>query len=167
MDWIHLEKNQPKTENVPLVPLDGKSNIMKILHGTNETAIKDLIINSKDNQLKTNLHFLNMEGTRSENVAIRRETNKKFMVCLMQIQIDKPSTLAWMKGNNEFDTCRRMISDWKFSGEHSFCIYFQYRTAQATKSANIHKFSAMINKKVVIFQYSRNFKTKNDGQSES
>ena len=118
-----MEKNQPKTENVPLVPLDDKANVMKILHGTNETAIKNLIINSKDNQLKTNLHFLNMDGTRSENVAIRRETNKKFMVCLRQIQIDKPSTFVWLKRNNEFDTCRSMISDWRFSGENSFCIY--------------------------------------------
>ena len=123
MDWKHLEKNQPKTENVPLVPLDDKANVMKTLHGTNETAIKNLIINSKDNQLKTNLHFLNMNGTRSENVAIRRETNKKFMVCLRQIQIDKPSTLVWLKSNNEFDTCQRMISDWKFSGENLHLSY--------------------------------------------
>ena len=123
MDWKHLEKNQPKTENVPLVPLDDKANVMKILHGTNETAIKNLIINSKDDQLKTNLHFLNMDGTRSENVAIRRETNKKFMVCLRQIQIDKPSTLVWLKSNNEFGTCQRMISDWKFSGENLHLSY--------------------------------------------
>ena len=118
-----MEKNQPKTENVPLVPLDDKANVMKTLHGTNETAIKNLIINSKDNQLKTNLHFLNMDGTRSENVAIRRETNKKFMVCLRQIQIDKPSTLVWLKRNNEFDTCQRMMSDWKFSGGNLHLSY--------------------------------------------
>ena len=125
MDWKHVEKNQPKTENVPLVPLDDKANVMKILHGTNETAIKNLIINSKDDQLKTNLHFLNMDGTRSENVAIRRETNKKFMVCLRQIQIDEPSTLVWLKRNNKFDICQTIITDWKFSGKNSSCINFK------------------------------------------
>ena len=118
-----MKKQQPKTEIVPLVPLEDKTNVMKILHGTNETAIKNLIINSKDNQLKTNLHFLNMDGTRSENVQIRRETNKKFIVCIMQIHIDKPSTLVWLKSNNEFDTCQRMISDWKFSGENLHLSY--------------------------------------------
>ena len=116
-EWKLLKTN--KTKNVPLVSLDDSTDVIKILHDNDKCAIKNLIANSNDDQLKKNLRFLNMEGTKFHNIKMRRDKNKFFFQCLLEIEGDKASALVWLKNNNDFSTCRTIISDWKYSGEIS------------------------------------------------
>ena len=90
---------------------------MEVLQGDDQLAIKNLIINSEDNELKRNLRFLNTDGIGMHDLAMRRRTNKNFMNNLLEIQPDVPSAFVWLKNQIEFDICHTIITDWEFSGE--------------------------------------------------
>ena len=106
-----------KVVGIPLQQIDENSNVMDILQGNEKFLIRNLIINSENYQLKKNLRFLNLDGVGFKGLAARRRKNKFFMKCLSETYTHHPSTLLWLKNNNEFDICRRILSDWKFSGE--------------------------------------------------
>ena len=123
--------NQQKTINIPLEDKD--SNILKILLDNNEEAIRDLIVNSEDDQLNKNMQFLSMQS-----VPVRRNAFKRFFQCLLDVHLDQPTAQIWLKANIDFDLCRKIISDWKYQG--SFDSSFQIRKIKTTFS----KFSLCI-----------------------
>ena len=130
-----LKVNEPRLQTIKKSKANGillqqiheNSNVMDILQGNEKFLIKNLIINSENYQLKRNLRFLNLDGVGFKGLAARRRKNKFFMKCLSEIYTHHPSTLLWLKNNNEFDICRRILSDWKFSGEILKLRCFIYR----------------------------------------
>ena len=98
---ILRKTNQPIVENIPL-QADENSTVMEILQGNDHSAIRNLIINPQDDQLKKNLRFLNIEGTGMHNLEIRRRTNKVFIYNLLRVHQDIPKAMAWLKNNIEF-----------------------------------------------------------------
>ena len=91
---------------------------MAILQGSKKAAIKNLIMNSADDKIKKNMRFLNMDGAGFQDLAVRRKTNKNFFQCLFKVYPHRPTALVWLKNNIEFDTCQRMLSDLKYTGEN-------------------------------------------------
>ena len=122
-----LTIKKSKVVAIPLQQIDEKINVMDILQGNEKFLVKNLIINSENHQLKKNLRFLNLDGVGFKGLAPRRRKNKFFMKCLSEIYTHHPSTLLWLKNNNEFDICQRILSDWKFSGEIFKLRRFIYR----------------------------------------
>ena len=110
--------NQQKTINIPLE--DKYSNILKILLSNNKEAIRDLIVNSEDDQLNKNMQFLSMQS-----VPVRRNAFKRFFQCLLDVHLDQPTAQIWLKANIDFDLCRKIISDWEYQGR--FDSSFQIR----------------------------------------
>ena len=75
-------------------------------------------MNSADDKIKKNMRFLNMDGAGFQDLAVRRKTNKNFFQCLFKVYPHRPTALVWLKNNIEFDTCQRMLSDLKYTGEN-------------------------------------------------
>jgi len=110
-----LKKNNG-VQNIPLLEINDKSNVMAILQGSKKSAIKNLIMNSSDDKIKKNMRFLNMDGAGFQDLAVRRKTNKNFFQCLFKVYPHRPTALVWLKNNIEFDTCQRMLSDLNYTG---------------------------------------------------
>ena len=93
-------------------------DVMAILHGTDRTAIKNLITNdSKD--LRPSLCLINLAGPLIQDVVWRRTVNKTFVECLTDIKGSHPLTLVWMKKNLDHATCDKILSDHKYAGKQS------------------------------------------------
>ena len=122
-EWRLRKNNQPRVENIPLEPYDDNTSVMTILQESNDKEkVKNLITNANDNQLAENLFFINMDGNGVQNVELRRKGNKFFMECVKEMETDKASALVWLKRNVDFSTCKKMKSDWNFSGEISYSL---------------------------------------------
>ena len=116
-ETILQKNNQPIVENIPLQQVDDNSSVMEVLQGDDELAIRNLILNSKDDELMKNLRFLNLDSTGMHALEMRRRTNHVFINNLIKVQHDVPTALVWLKNNIEFDVCQTMLSDWKYTGE--------------------------------------------------
>ena len=106
-------KNQ-EAESIPMEE-SNSPDVMAILHGTDRTAIKNLITNdSKD--LRPSLCLINLAGPLIQDVVWRRTVNKTFVECLTDIKGSHPLTLVWMKKNLDHATCDKILSDYKYTG---------------------------------------------------
>ena len=117
---LKFSKSRIRKSNAP-IPLEKKNeenHTMKILVRNDRRAIKNLIVNSNDDRLKKNLRFLNMDGSVNQDTEKRREMNKMFLRCLVEVQQDYPSALIWLKRNIDSDICDTMLSDWKYTGDY-------------------------------------------------
>ena len=76
--------NNHETEAIPMEE-GNSSNIMAILHGTDKTAIKNLIVNGTT-ELKPCLRLINLAGPLIQDVVWRRIVNKFFIECLTDIE---------------------------------------------------------------------------------
>jgi hypothetical protein len=90
-------------------------DVMAILHGTDRTAIKNLITNDST-ELKPSLCLINLAGPLIQDVLWRRIVNKTFIECLTDIKGSHPETLVWLKKNVDHATCDKILSDHKFTG---------------------------------------------------
>ena len=80
-----------------------------------KNKIKELI--TEDNkQLGTSLGTMNTELSGSNEKTQRRQINKLFVECLMEVKLSLPQALIWMKRHVKFETCDIIMSDWNYSG---------------------------------------------------
>ena len=106
-------RNQ-ETEAIPMEE-SNSPDVMAILHGTDRTAIKNLITDGST-ELKPSLCLINLAGPLIQDVVWRRVVNKTFMECLTDIKGSHPATLVWLKKNLDHATCNKILSDHKFTG---------------------------------------------------
>ena len=87
------------------------SDLKKILHDENEIAIKDNI-KSKNMYLNPVLRMINIDGSKTGDRKKRRDINKCFMKCLIQVEQSIPSSFLWLKRHLDYEICEIIISDW-------------------------------------------------------
>ena len=90
-------------------------DVMAILHGTDRTAIKNLITDGST-ELKPSLCLINLAGPLIQDVVWRRIVNKFFIECLTDIEGGHPATLIWLKKNLDHATCDTILSDHDYTG---------------------------------------------------
>ena len=86
------------------------SDIKSLLKGENKSEIKRLI-KSENSNLGTALRMINLKGYVEKDLMKRREMNKFFIQCLMEIS---PRAFIWLKQHVDYETCKIMISDWSY-----------------------------------------------------
>ena len=89
------------------------SDLKKILHDGNEVAIKDNI-KSKNIHLNPVLRMINIDGSKADKRKQRREINKCFMKCLIQVEQSIPASFLWLKRHVDYEICEIIISDWNY-----------------------------------------------------
>ena len=103
-----------------IIPLKEKhpTDVMATLHGTDKDSIKTLIRNeNKSNRvLSQTLRLINMDGTGSEDLASRRQVNKSFFQCLIDVQLSRAAALVWLKKHIDPEVCDTILSDDNYSG---------------------------------------------------
>ena len=94
------------------------SNIFDFLHGTDQIAVKELIINETagNGQLKQALLIINTDCSGNQEVAVRRKVNKFFMECLVDVQLSSAAAFIWLKKYMEPEICKTIISDMRHTG---------------------------------------------------
>ena len=104
------DRNHVETTSIVLEH-SNTSDLKKILHDENEVAIKDNI-KSKNIYLNPVLRMINIDGSKADNRKQRRETNKCFMKCLIQVEQSIPASFLWLKRHVDYEICEIIISDW-------------------------------------------------------
>ena len=92
------------------------SKEMEILKKGDKIGIKSLILaeNSENKKLKQLLRVINLGGCKREE---RRSINKNVMNCLIEVKSGAPLALIWLKKHIDFEICKQIISDWKYTGD--------------------------------------------------
>ena len=89
------------------------SDLKKILYNENEVGIKDNI-KSKNMYLNPVLRMINIDGSKTEDRKKRREINKCFMKCLIQVEQSIPASFLWLKRHVDYEICEIILSDWNY-----------------------------------------------------
>ena len=102
------------------IPLQetNSTNVFDILHGTDQIAVKELIINKTagHGQLKQALLIINTDCSGNQEVVLRRKVNKFFMECLVDVQLSSNAAFIWLKKYMQPEICKTIISDMKHTG---------------------------------------------------
>ena len=83
-------------------------NIKTLLRNEKKSEIKKLI-NSENTNLGSALRIMNVKSYKEKDLLERREMNKFFIRCLMEIS-RRP--FIWLKQHVDYETCETIISDW-------------------------------------------------------
>ena len=107
--------NNRQTAKDSHTQLSNLCGVKKILYEQNVDEIKDLII-SKDIYLGPVLRMINMEGSEIEDLMSRRDLNKCFLNCVIEVEGGHPKAFLWLKRNVDYEICEVMISDFNYNG---------------------------------------------------
>ena len=91
------------------------NTMMKLLQSKNKEIVKDLIT-AENKNLGPALKMINLEGFKSESVSGRRDTNKFFMQCLIEVKMGRGPALVWLKRHVDFQVCNVIFTDLDYSG---------------------------------------------------
>ena len=92
-------------------------SVLHILKGTDKNKLKELIV-QEDKQLGTDLRIIAKELSGVKERVNRREINKCFMICLMEVKLGGPQAFIWLKRHVDFEVCDIIMSDWNYYGTH-------------------------------------------------
>ena len=113
--WLGVPSTRQQPVSIPIIDLNSR-NVMKILQDMKKPAIKELI-QDEDIELPSQLSLLSHSNT-PVGVALtkRRQINKCFMNCLLEVKLDHVQALLWLARKVRSDVADKMRSDWKYSG---------------------------------------------------
>ena len=117
-ETIHKCQNIPLRASIPMGE-NNSTNVMKILDGTDKSAMKKLITaeGEENRSLKHALLIFNMAGSGPPDFLTRRRINKFFMECLTDVELSHAAALVWLKKHLYPETCDIILSDLKYTGE--------------------------------------------------
>ena len=84
-----------------------------------------------------------MDGNGKEDLALRRNMNKKFLNILVKVHLDHSSMLVWLKKYVDSHTCGTMLGDSTHSGEflkqimQDVKIYWLFNHFNTRKGSNL------------------------------
>ena len=97
------------------VEMDSLEDVKKILYGNDTVAIQELI-SSENEFLCPNLRLICNNLSGKDDKERRREINKQFMECLIQLKSSPPLAFVWLKKHMDFEVCDTIISDYNYVG---------------------------------------------------
>ena len=115
--WKVMKKRFGLQNISPLIPLldINSPNYLKTLYDREKPAIKELIENEPED-LGYYLDLVNSNTPVGVALTERRQVNKVFMDCLVEVESDFPRALTWLKSYVKSDISNQMESDWKHTG---------------------------------------------------
>lgn len=90
---------------------------LQVLKGMDRNKVKELIV-QEAKQLGTDLRIIATELSGATDKVKRRQINKCFMNCLVEVKLGGPQALIWLKSHVDFEVCDKILSDWNYSGTH-------------------------------------------------
>ena len=100
---------------IELHPLHGKISgmILKILHSGDEVAIIEEIRQDRG-QLRDVFRMINLAVYEADDLAERRNTNKMFFECLIEVESSQALAHIWLIKNIDLKDGKTIMSDWKY-----------------------------------------------------